>query len=136
MFIETPVKGTIKPLASGTRLREDANTKASYTLPTYGINDVVEVDLVREYTASDANLAITKGDKWGRVVKINGVEKKGWMAIYYQIVTPPNICTPNYTVKDDAPVPPSGEKPKIIGATVIARFSDGSVSEPVNMKVV
>lgn len=133
-YIDTQVTGRIIPKASGTRLRNDAHTKAIYTLPTYGDNDLVEVDLVREYTENDINFAVTNGDKWGRVIRVNGVERKGWMAIIYQRVTPPNICTPAYTVVD-APPPPPVEKPKIIGATVVAKYDDGSISEPVELKV-
>lgn len=133
-YIDTDVVGKIIPLQVGTRFRNEPHTKAGYLLPNYGPSDVIEVDTVREYTANDDFYSVTKGDKWGRVFRVNGQPRTGWMAIIYQKVSPPNICTPAYTVVD-APPPPAGEKPKIIGATVVAKYDDGSVSEPVELKV-
>lgn len=124
MYKDTPVTGKIKPLGNGTRLRDDANTAAN-VITSYGPNDVIEVDLIREHTTSDSAKAITAGDKWGRVIRVNGVERNGWMAKYYQRASPPNICTPDYIV-NDAPPPPSGEKPKILKATIVTEYSDGS----------
>lgn len=132
-YQDTKVVGKIIPLQVGTRFRIEAHTKANYILPNYGPADVIEVDFVREYTTNDDAYAVTKGDKWGHIIRINGVERDGWMAIIYQKVSPSNISTPAYT-EVDAPPPPSGEKPKIIGATVVAKYSDGSTSEPVELK--
>lgn len=129
-YEEKNVKGSIIPIATGTRLRTMPTTKGS-VITSYGPSDLVEIDLVREYKETSIVDYITIGDLWGRVFKVNGVIKGGWMAIKYHRVTPPDICRPNYVVLQD-----DGETPApvtIIGATLIPKLSDGTDGVPIEL---
>lgn len=129
LYLDTNVKGTIIPIASGTRLRNIPTTKGS-VITSAGPSDIVEVDLVREYKETVLAEYVTINDLWGRVIKINGVVASGWMAIKYHRVTPPDICRPNYTVLGDTEPPAPVE---IIGLTLIPKLSDGTDGSPIEM---
>lgn len=101
----TAVTGKIIPLNSGTRLRIDPSTYSSVR-GSYGPGDQVEVTEVIEYLENDQALThVVKGDKWGKVVKINGaaVVQPSYMAIYYH--GQGQICREEYTVVSPEPEP-------------------------------
>jgi hypothetical protein len=135
-YIETAVTGRIVPLGAMTRARVSPHTKAEIVIPDLGPSSIIEVDYIREYTEDDPSFSITKGDKWARSVKINNKPSFGaWVAIFYQVANPPHISKPNYEILDTNP-PPSETPKKIVGATVVAKYEDGSKSDPIEMKVV
>ena len=81
------------------------------------------------------------GDKWGRVVKVNGAAPKksngdavtgeAWMAIVY-LGSP--VCNGNYApVMVDPPV--ESEMPKIVGMTAVLKYDNDTESEPIHMVV-
>ena len=122
------VVGKIVPLGSGTRLRVDAST-FTHVINSYAKDSQVAIDLVREYIETVTSEYVRLGDKWGRVLSVNGIAigQPAWMAITY-LGSP--ICTPAYslaTIPVDPPVPPvPGEKVKIVSLTVIANYEDGT----------
>jgi hypothetical protein len=136
---DTKVKGKIVPLANGTRLRSAASTFTT-VFNSYSAGAQVEIDLVREYTETVLASAIRAGDKWGRVISVNGAPPKKmdgapvvgecWMAIYYQGATPPLICSSNYV-----PVAEDTERPIVKGAKLILEYEDNT-TETVNLEVV
>lgn len=134
MFIDTPVRGTIVPIASGTRMRTAPTTKAAVLIMSLGPTDVVEVDVVREYTQTNIPEYVTIGDMWGHVVRVNGVAKDGWTAIKYHRVSPPDISRQNYIILDDDDENPP-TIPTIIGATLIPKLSNGQDGEPIELVV-
>ena len=91
---------SMTPIDNGTRMRRDHNVFASNIL-SYNRGQVVICDEIWEAPA-DGSVA-KKGDKWGKVVSVDGVDvaERGWMAIIHKgvpncnnfkevgIVTPP-----------------------------------------------
>jgi len=134
------VTGTIVPLADGTRMRVSSSTYTT-VLNSYPKGAVVTVDLVREFTATDLSKYFKAGDKWGRVVAVDGLPPKkldgspvtgeAWMAITY-LGGP--ICRPNYTVNSDVPTEPA-EPLEIESAVLTLKYSDGR-TEAVPLAVV
>lgn len=133
------VIGTIVPLSDGTRMRVSSSTFTT-VLNSYPKGTVVKIDLVREFTATDLSKYFRLGDKWGRVVEVNGqplkksdgspVTGEAWMAITY-LGAP--ICTPNYVVAGEEPVPV--EALEIESAVLTLTYSDGR-TEAVPLAVV
>ena len=143
IFDDYAVTGTILPIVS-TRLRVQPSTYTT-VLNTYPGNTPVEIDLVREFTSTDMTEYHMKGDKWARVIKVNGQPPKKsdgsaiagecWMAIKY-LGSP--ICSEDYDLVIDPnpePEPEPEPAPEIVGATVVLKYKDGTESEPVNMVV-
>lgn len=137
-YKEYEVLGEISPLTNGTRLRTESSTYTT-VLNSYPAGTDVEIDLVREYEETVSSEYHQAGDKWGRVVAINGQDPKKadgspivgkcWMAIVY---LGSRICSEDYDLV------PVGEEPtakEIVGATVVLKYSDQSESEPINMVV-
>ena len=125
-FLDKGVVGNIKPISDGTRMRSASSTFTT-VLNSYPKNTVVEIDVVREYTSTDMSEYHMAGDKWGRVVKVNGAAPKksngdavtgeAWMAIVY-LGSP--VCNGNYApVMVDPPV--ESEMPKIVGMTAVLK---------------
>ena len=89
------VTGKIIPIANGTRIRTEPNTYSTVrSSANAGAN--VEITEVIEYLTTDpAKPATQKGDKWGKISKINGVPaiEPSYMAIVYH---GEQICTPQY----------------------------------------
>lgn len=112
------VIGSIKPLASETRLRFDYSTYSDSHPISYNSTAVVEIDQIIERleTSSDPNRPHDyKGDKWGRVIKINGINvpQPAFMGIMYHdklTFAPYRICAENYTVIGE-PDPTPGPAP-------------------------
>lgn len=93
----TAVTGKIIPLADDTRVRYEPTTYST-TRPSAKRGAQVEIDQVVEYLENDLALPhVVKGDKWGRVIKINGIlqPQPSFMAIYYHGLG--KICTEQYT---------------------------------------
>ena len=142
-YIDKIVTGTIKPLANNTRLRV-LPTTLSNVLNSYPAGAVVGIDLVREYTETIAGEYVTNGDKWGRVISVNGQAPKDldgklvtntWMAIKYQRASNPQICTEDYVVSGGGNPTPVPATPKWIGATLIPQLENGQDGEPIKMIV-
>jgi len=91
--------------------------------------DQVEIDLVREYTETVKSEYVKAGDKWGRVLKVNGavVQQPAWMAIIYLGST---ICKAEYSLPS-VPAPLPSPKVKIVSLTVIANYEDGTTTTEV-----
>lgn len=122
------VIGKIVPINS-TRLRVEPSTFTS-VIGTYLAGSQVVIDLVREYTATMTAEYARMGDKWGRVISINGIAiaQPAWMAITY---LGGEICYKYYALTNSPPVEPPvppvpAEKVKIISLTVVSHFDDGS----------
>lgn len=117
------VVGKIVPLNSGTRLRVEPST-FTHVLNSYAAGSQVEIDLVREYTETVKSEYVKAGDKWGRVLKVNGaaVQQPAWMAIIYLGNT---ICKAEYSLPS-VPAPLPSPKVKIVSLTVIAKYADGT----------
>lgn len=138
---DTKVKGKIVPVANGTRMRSSASTFTT-VLNSYNIGAQVEIDLVREYTETVPASSVRAGDKWGRVIAVNGsaprksdgspIVGECWMAIYYQGVSSPRICSENYVAVTDEP---ETENPNIVSAKLIIEY-DNNTSKTVNLAVV
>lgn len=93
----TAVTGKIIPLGDNTRVRYEPTTYSS-TRPSVGKGAQVEIDQVIEYLENDMALPhVVKGDKWGRVTKINNMvqPQPSFMAIYYHGLG--EICSEQYT---------------------------------------
>lgn len=140
LFSEKEVIGNIVPITDGTRMRVASSTFTA-VLNSYPKGSVVEIDLVREYTSTDMSEYHMAGDKWGRVVKVNGAAPKksngepvtgeAWMAIVY-LGKP--VCNANYV--SAVVTPPDGETtPVIVGMIAVLKYGDGTQSEPINMVV-
>jgi hypothetical protein len=134
-YTETAVIGEIKPLASGTRMRDVPTTKGAILIHSLTPSSKVEVDRVRRYASTDAANYVTANDIWAHVVRVDGKAVDGWTAQFYQRVSPPQICAPAYTIVGDGTPPPPPPPPglTIVGLTVIPRYSDGSEGAPVKM---
>lgn len=137
-YKDTNVTGFITPVANGTRVRL-APTTFSTVCSGANKGDKIIIDVVREYTETDQNLYITVGDKWGRVVSINGkpvLDASGnaviecWVAIKYQRVSPSTISTESYKVVEV----PTVEK-KWVGALLTPIYEDGSNGETIRLRV-
>lgn len=126
-FKEYAVIGNITPRQSGTRVRTSPSTftKLHAAFPNgVGQGVFVEIDLVREYIESVSSEYVKDGDRWGRVIKVNGVavSAPAWMAIIY---LGGSICIPNY-IQPEAPAP--GTKVNIKSMTVVTYYEDGSTT--------
>lgn len=122
---EYEVIGKIIPIQSA-RLRVSPSTFTS-VIATHAAGSQVEIDLVREYTETISSEYVKAGDKWGRVLKVNGVAVKqpAWMAIIYLGNT---ICKAEYTLPSE-PLPTP--KIKIVSLTVISNYEDGTTTTEV-----
>jgi hypothetical protein len=107
-------------------LRVSPSTFTS-VIGSYAAGSQVEIDLVREYTETLLAEYVKIGDKWGRVIKINGVTiaQPAWMAITYWGNA---ICRPDYVLVGTPPVEPPvpAEQEKIVSLTVVSHYADGS----------
>jgi len=121
------VVGKIIPNQS-TRLRVSPSTFTS-VIGSYAAGSQVEIDLVREYTETVKSEYVKAGDKWGRVLKVNGavVQQPAWMAIIYLGNT---ICKAEYSLPS-VPAPLPSPKVKIVSLTVIANYEDGTTTTEV-----
>ena len=121
------VVGKIIPNQS-TRLRVSPSTFTS-VIGSYATGSQVEIDLVREYTETVKSEYVKAGDKWGRVLKVNGavVQQPAWMAIIYLGNT---ICKAEYSLPS-VPAPLPSPKVKIVSLTVIANYEDGTTTTEV-----
>lgn len=128
---EYEVVGKIIPIQSS-RLRVSPSTFTS-VIASYAAGSQVEIDLVREYTETVSSEYVKAGDKWGRVLKVNGVAvtQPAWMAIVYLGNT---ICKAEYSlpsVPAPLPIPIPSAKVKIVSLTVIANYEDGTTTTEV-----
>lgn len=126
-FTDKPVVGKILPLQNGTRLRADSSTFTKVN-GTFSKGDLVEIDLVREYKSTDLSEYHMQGDKWGRVVKINGFAFSGWMAIVYLGA---DICSADYVFvgnPDPEPDPEPVDPAKIVSAVITINYDGGATS--------
>lgn len=126
------VTGSIKPLKSGTRIRQHPNTFGVVLVLDCTPNDVLEVDEIITYSEDNAQLKIKKNDKWGHVIKKNNQTVEGWTAILFHQYESPRVCSEHYTI-DQEPIPTS--EIEVIGMTAILKYSDNSLSEPIEMEV-
>lgn len=123
-YKEYEVVGKIIPINNGTRLRSAPSTYTQ-VLGSYPKDAQVVIDLIREYTETVTSEYTKSGDKWGRVVSINGVQitQPAWMAVTYLGVA---ICTPDYLISPlPSPAPPV-ERPKIVSLSVTTYYDDGT----------
>lgn len=109
----TNVTGYIVPIGDGTKLRPDYTTYST-AIASYPAGTRVDVDQVIERLDTDADKVHNyKGDKWGRVISINGVvvSQTCYMAISYHnssFVSYP-ICKEFYSVNQEEPETPPSE---------------------------
>lgn len=94
---------SMTPINNGTRMRTDHNVFASNIL-SYNKGQVVVFDEIWEAPADGSE--VKKGDKWGKVVSVDGVSvaERGWMAYIHKgvaicnnfkiLVTPPPVDPP------------------------------------------
>lgn len=123
------VVGKIIPIQS-TRLRVAPSTFTSVIM-SYAAGSQAEIDLVREYTETVSSEYVKAGDKWGRVLKVNGaaVPQPAWMAIVYLGNT---ISKAEYSLPSvPGPLPLPSAKVKIVSLTVIANYEDGTTTTEV-----
>ena len=118
------VVGKIIPNQS-TRLRVAPSTFTS-VIGSYAAGSQVEIDLVREYTETVKSEYVKAGDKWGRVLKVNGaaVQQPAWMAIIYLGNT---ICKAEYSlpsVPAPLPLPIPSAKARIAGVKTFIKSSN------------
>ena len=116
------VVGRIVPIQS-TRLRVSPSTFTA-VIRTYAAGSQVEIDLIREFTETISTDYVKAGDKWGRVLKVNGtaVAQPAWMAVVY-LGNP--ISAAEYSLPVQ-PEPPPGESVKILSLTVTTNYEDGT----------
>lgn len=94
-------------------------------------NTKMVADAIIELTAvvknSSGTIVGSVGDKWARIVSVNGEPESGYVAVIHM----GGIMS---TAKEITETPPS-QYPTVIGGTVVLRFSDGTVSQPVELRV-
>lgn len=117
---------SMTPINNGTRMRKDHNVFAENIL-SYNKGQVVICDEIWEAPADGTE--VKKGDKWGKVISVDGVNvaERGWMAYIHKGVT---ICN-NFKEVETTPHPapmfpesfvltdPSGEKAEYVFVRVI-----------------
>lgn len=117
---------SMTPINNGTRMRQDHNVFAGNIL-SYNRGQLVICDEMWEAPADGSE--VKKGDKWGKVVSVDGVnvEERGWMAYVHKGVAICNNFKEVETVPPPAPMfpesfvltDPSGEKAEYIFVRVI-----------------
>lgn len=77
------MKYTMNPINNGTRLRKDHNTYSG-VISSYNAGQLIEGDEIWEAPAD--GLEVKKGDKWLRVISVDGiaVSEIGWMAYIHK----------------------------------------------------
>ena len=132
-YTDYEVSGEIYPLTNGTRVRAKPSTYSN-VLTSYPAGSKVKIDLVREYQETVAAEYCKAGDKWGRVVSINGAPPNPsgecWMAIVY---LGNQICTEDYVFNPSPDEIPTTKD--IVGATIVLKYADNTESDPINMVV-
>ena len=128
------VIGKIIPIQNGTRLRTAPSTYTA-VITSYNIGANVEIEEILEYLENDTvQPAIWKGDRWGKVIKVNGVAtpQPSWMAIHYH-GTP--VCSENYTVVTDPTDPPVPGTP-VFPESFVLTDPSGAKAEYVFVRIV
>lgn len=124
------VTGKIVPLQNGTRLRVAPSTYTA-VVTSYNAGANVEIEEVLEYLENDpAQPATWKGDKWGKVIKVNGVAtpQPSWMAIWYHN---DDVCSEYYTVVTDQtdPTDPTDPPAPIFPESFVLTDPSGAKAE-------
>lgn len=98
---------SMTPINNGTRLRTDHNTFAS-VITSYNRGQLVVGDELWEAPADGAE--VKKGDKWLKVVSVDGVNltQSGWMAYIHKGVA---VCN-NFKEIEAPPPPPTPTFPE------------------------